>query len=119
MKLLTSILLLSFVLMAQEPKPKPADASGAVKAAPTIPVELSAEYYAAAGTANALAQQAKDAQSVVDGLKTKMANICGPDYDWDLRVPSKPMCDPKPKPTAPAPKPEVKPEPAKPASPTK
>ena len=85
--------LLSDLLTAQKADPS---TYASVKVVPTIPLEHSAEYFAAAAEVNALSGQLQQAQVKFDAIKNKVIADCKEDFVPNLSIASKPRCDPKP-----------------------
>ncbi len=91
MKTFALIFLLSSIVAAQKADP-PTYAS--VRTVPTISLEHSAEYFAAAAEVNALSGQLQQAQTKFDAIKNKVIADCGEGFVPNLSIASKPRCDP-------------------------
>ncbi len=115
-----AFLLLSLALLAQD-KPKSADTSRAVKAAPTIPDALARKFWRAANDLNSIAPQYEKLKVAVDAARTEMVKYCADrNSAFDADTDGEPVCKVKSL-TPETPKPEtvkpetMKPEPAKPS----
>jgi|SRR5882724_4869814 len=112
------LLMLSFALLAQEPKPKPADASGAASMtttggarppAPTLSDTLRAKFWRKALEARAANEQAKTANAEFDAVQAEARAACEQQQATVVMDKTgEPSCQLKPE--------SVKPEPAKPAA---